>query len=728
MSHHTPSSKQDPSWPGAIIWLLVSLVVLACLPGMMSGNYLPKAFWAAVTVGIGLALLPPRRPYLFTLTLLGAVWLAYLGWALLSLVWAVQPRVGFERWLALLLPTLAYLLARRTRFWESDIFWLPFSLLTLLVAGIGILQYFFPSFPIVHSFPGTAVPRATLGSRNYASMYLMVISPFFLARYFRMRGWRSTLPFFAFILCLLFLLLAKTRGAWVGLLAGLFYLLAAGGIRRIIVNRKKVLFLILPALLALILAFTVGLPSGSEKSFKGKLNFSQAAKTIVNSRQRMAFWAPCLGITDPLLGAGFGNFPIVATPYLRRPEVKTLNWEVHNDYLQAYVDLGIPGGLLFLVTFVFLFRLAWKGRGKGMILAAGASLVGIIFMQFTTFTSEKVSTQIWVVGVAALLNSLPTARAVWRIRLPAPLVQGLNYLAVLGLLLFAAAIGYTIRGDREMRKEREEIEKVLAYQQVLDNPDRYAASAREYVRKEGLYARLRVQNRFNWLADRVLPTMLFDANMRHISCHQFAGLAMGLKDYDAAEKFARRALDIHPTDRTSLTYLAEIALRRQDFARARVFLERGVRTFGYNPHAPYFCQTLIRLYQYEGRGPEAATIQEEMNRNLVLKPSSPSPGNRETGVSAEDLLFDWADGNAATSYDLFLWKVGEEEPEYPTMSGLKKSHGRPVKKLSPGTTYLWRVWAFGRYGEVKGDIWFFRTIEDNEKRAASNFTRTGIVW
>ncbi len=709
MSQHKPLSKQDPSWPGAVIWLLVSLVVLACLPGMMSGNYLPKAFWAAATVGIGLALLPPRRPHFFTLTLLGAVWLAYLGWALLSLVWAVQPRVGFERWLALLLPTLAYLLARRTRFWESDIFWLPFSLLTLLVAGIGILQYFFPSFPFVHSFPGTAVPRATLGSRNYASMYLMVISPFFLVRYFGIRGWRSLLPFIAFILNLLFLLLTKTRGAWVGLLAGLCYLLVAGGIRKIVAYKKKILFLILPSVLALILALTVGLPIGSEKSFKGKLNFWQAAKTIMNPRQRMTFWAPSLGVTDPLLGAGFGNFPIVATPFLRKPEVKTLNWEVHNDYLQAYVDLGIPGALLFLLTFALLFRLAWKGRGRGVMLAAGASLVGIIFMQFTTFTSEKVSTQIWVAGVAALLNSIPTARAVWRIRLPAPLVQGVNYLTVLGLLLFAAAIGYTIRGDRELREEREEIQKVLAYQQVLDNPERYAAAAQEYVRKEGLYERLQVQNRLNWLADRVLPTMFFDANMRHISCHQFAGLALGLKDYDAAEKFARRALDIHPTDRTSLTYLAEIALRRQDLAEAQGLLERGVKTFGYNPHAPYFCQTLIRLYQYEGRGLEAAVIQEEMNRNLVLKPSLPSPGNRETGVSPDDLLFDWADCNAATSYDLSLWKVGEEEPEYPTMSGLKKSQGRPVKKLSSGTTYLWRVRAFGRYGEVKSDIWFFRT-------------------
>jgi len=206
-----------------MIWILVLLGAFACLPDMMSGNYLPKTFWAAVTVCIGFALLPSRRPYSLELSLLGAVWLAYLGWALLSLSWAVQPRVGFERWLALLLPTLAYLLARRTRFWESEAFWLALSILAGLVALIGILQYFSPAFPVIHIFPGTAVPRATMGSRNYASMYLMVISPYILIQYLRIRGWRSAISLITLILSLLFLLLAKTRGAWVGLSVGLPY-------------------------------------------------------------------------------------------------------------------------------------------------------------------------------------------------------------------------------------------------------------------------------------------------------------------------------------------------------------------------------------------------------------------------------------------------------------------------------------------------------------------------
>jgi len=111
----TPLDCRSPRVREWIPWLIVSLVAFACLPGIMSGNYLPKTFWAAAMVGVGFVLVPPRRPYSFSLTLLGAAWLTYLAWALLSLLWAVQPRVGFERWLALILPTLAYLLAKRTR-------------------------------------------------------------------------------------------------------------------------------------------------------------------------------------------------------------------------------------------------------------------------------------------------------------------------------------------------------------------------------------------------------------------------------------------------------------------------------------------------------------------------------------------------------------------------------------------------------------------------------------
>ena len=704
----TPLDCRSPRVREWIPWLIVSLVVFACLPGMMSGNYLPKTFWAAAMVGVGFVLVPPRRPYSFSLTLLGAAWLTYLAWALLSLLWAVQPRVGFERWLALILPTLAYLLAKRTRFWESEIFWSSFCVLVGLVALVGILQYFFSSLPLIHNFPGTAVPRSTMGQRNYASMYFMITLPFIAWYYFRARDRVASLPFIALFLGVCFILMAKTRGAWLGLAAGVFFFLTAGGFQKINQNRRRVLLIIGMIFLALILVVTVKSSAQVAKKMAVKADLWKTVGSLIDPRARLEFWRESFGLTNPFFGAGFGNFPIVATPFVPDAKVKTLNWEVHNDYLQAYVDLGLPGVLLFSITFILLIRLAWKGRKKGLILAAGASIVGLAIMQFTTFTSEKISTQIWVAGVAAILNSQVREKPFFRLRMPAWSALGFNYLIALWLFLFAVVVGYTIRGDREFRRERGEIMRVLEYQKILNNPDQYSVQQREYVRRNGLYDRIKVQSRFNWLTVRILPTMLFDSNMRHISCHQLARLAMGMKDYEAAAAFAGQALELHPNDRMCLSYLCQISLSNNDYSLSLKLLQSGVDKFGYNPYLPFFGDNLVRLYQGLGYTSQARMIMKKMSDNRVIPPSKPSPRNRIKDVPV-NFSFDWEDCNGAESYSVYLWRVGEETPTGPVVSGLTESEVRLAEGIAPGTTYIWRVRAIGKYKDEESELWFFRT-------------------
>ncbi len=708
--HHSLPSAGTPARK-PLIWLLVSLVVFAALPGMMSGNYLPKVFWAAATVGLGLVILSPRRRETVPVSLLGLIWSAYLGWALLSALWAIQPGVAFERWLVMLLLTLAYLLAGRTRFWESDAFWRGFALISSLVAVIGIIQYYVPSFSPGNYFPGTAVPRATMGHRNYAGMYFMVVAPFLARLYFRARGRQTIFYFAVLVLATVFLLLVKTRGAWLGLAAGAAFFLAAGGGNKVLARRSRLALLAGTFLAALLLVVAFKPPQQVARMMAGKADLIQTARTLLDARGRREFWRGLPGITDPLLGAGFGNFPIAATPYDQAGRVKTLNWEVHNDYLQAYVDLGMPGAVLFLASFVILVVLAWRGRGRGVLLAAGVSVTGLSVMQFTVFTMEVVSTQIWIAGVAAILNRQSGLRAPLKLRLPAYAIPAFNFLGSAILLLLAVAVGFTIKGDREFRRGQAEFGRMAALQEVLRNPEAYPAQTVNRLQRELEYARARARVAMARLADRVLPTMFFDANMRHISAHQMAGLAINLEDYILVEKFARQAFALHPADRTSLIYLSETALRRGNLEEARALIKRGVEIFGLNPHSPYFCQRLIGIYRSEGRLLAAERIREEMEQNRVLRPSSPAPADRAGGMNPIGVVFSWADGNAAHSYDLFLWKAGEEEPEHPLFFNVKETHTPSPRELSPATTYFWRVRAIGRYWEESGPIWFFRTGE-----------------
>jgi len=708
MSYHNPSSAGESSHLRAIIWIIVSLTVFACLPGMMSGNYLPKTFWAALTIGLGLALVLPRRPYGFRLSLLGAAWLFYLGWALLSLGWALQSRVGFERWLALLLPTFAYLLARRLRFWESDLFWRLFCVLNGLVAIIGILQYFFPSLPLIHSFPGTAVPRGTMGHRNYASMYFMVTLPFIAWYYFRARGWSTLIPFSGLILGTAFMLLAKTRGAWLSLIVGVIFFLVAGGVRKIHQNHRRVLILAGVVFILLVVIVTVKPPAQVAGLMASKADLLKTAAKILDPHARVNFWRESIGLTDPLLGAGFGNLPIIATPFAPGAKVKTLNWEVHNDYLQAYVDLGLPGLVLFCFAFVLLIVLAWKGKNRGLLLGAGVSIIGIAAMQVTTFTSEKISSQIWLAGVAAILNVAVGERTIIKFKVPGWASLGINFIFVAWLIAFSVIVGYTIRGDREFRREGEEIQKVLTYQEILDHPEKHLPREVDYVKKQGLYDRLRIHNRLNWLSSRVMPMMLFDANMRHISCHQFAGLAMRMKEYSTAAIFARKALELHPNDLTSLAYLARIAMIEGHNNDAFEYFKQGVKTFGYNPYSPFFCVNLARFYRQRGMYIEAMQIEENLASNRVRRPADPYPPNMSKNIPV-DFEFDWNDCGPEPRYELYIWETGSAAPEEATVSGITSSRVRLKEKLKSNKVYIWRVRASGRYGEELGDPWVFRT-------------------
>ncbi|MEA3507002.1 MAG: O-antigen ligase family protein, partial [Elusimicrobiota bacterium] len=443
---------------GWIFWLLICLTVLVSMPDMVSGNLLPKTFWATITVGIGFLLLPPRHPRRFSITPLGIIWIGYLFWTLLSAAWALSPRVVYDRWLALLLPTFAYLIAKRTRFWKSDKFWLGFSLLTGLVALIGISQYFFPSFPFINSLPGTAVPRATMGNRNYAGMYFMLVLPFLGWIYFKTAG-KTRLPVsLSFFLAVTLILIVRTRGAWLGLIVGSGFILVgifdrkkrtAAGYDRIGFYKKK-LYWIITLIISLLIINAVYTPKTKQSLIKTITHF-------FNDPTRWGYWKSCLGITGPIVGCGFGNFPITITPELRTGQVETLNFDVHNDYLQAYLDLGIPGLLIFILFFGYLFYLAWRGRRQSIILAAGAAVAGLLAMQFTTFLSEKISSQIWLAGVVAMINSQGKVRPVFCKTAPRWLTYSGNYAAATGLFVFAVVVGYAIRGDLTFRETQKMI-------------------------------------------------------------------------------------------------------------------------------------------------------------------------------------------------------------------------------------------------------------------------------
>jgi O-antigen ligase len=704
------STRERGDWKW-VPWLLVSLTIFAVVPHMTAGNYLPKTFWAALTVALGLLFVPPRSTDRIEITLVGLVWMAYMAWALVSLFWAPSSRTGFERWLALLLPTLAYLLAKRTRFWESSAFWTAFCVLIWINALIGLLQYaserYVPGFIkyLVDNFPGTAVPRGTMGERNYAGMYYALTIPFLVWFYYRAPLPRWVLPLISLGLGVLFLLLTKTRAAWLGTLFGAVFFLLAGTHGSLKEHGTKTKILVACAVVAVLVAILLRPAARVEKSLGYKAGFSSVLKSFTNPMGRLHMWSEALSVPiNRLAGAGFGNFPVVATPHSPEKSVKTLNWEVHNDYLQALVDLGIPGLALFTLTFVLLLRQAWLGRRSGIVLTAGAAMVSLCVMQFFMFTSELVCSLTWIAGIAAILNSGPGAVPTFSRRVPMRLPLLLNLLAVAWLFCFTVGVGYSISGDR-------------AFFRLLGQIAGLAKRGTKATDAEKAYIRDGIKR----LAFETLPQLKFDANMRHLHCHELARWAMDAKDYASASRLVETALKVHPTDRNSLYFRAEIALasaRAADakkqpdevaryLAEAEQQLRRGAETFGYDPYAK-FAPALAQVLTFEKKDAESAAIREKMEPNRVGMPSGPLPADRATGV-ASPVPLAWDACKAAESYSIYLWKVGEAIPQ--TEAALRVNEPRLPKglPLEPGTTYLWQIEARGRYAKERGPIWCFRT-------------------
>ncbi len=688
-------------------WFLVCLCALATLPGMMSGNFLPKSAWAALSAGIGLIFLS-RSQSPVRVTALGLAWTAYLVWSLLSLFWAPSPQAGFERWLMFLVPTLAYLLAARTRFWEADAFWLAFSILAGLIALIGIGQYSIPDFFLDSWFQGTAVPRATMGQRNYAGMYFMITLPFQLAAWYRMRGAKSVVPLAAFILSLIFLIVSRTRGAWLGTGAGLAFAVLGGGARKPFGKRRRTLALLLMGLFALGAGFLALRPSSSVREGLGwKNRMETTVESIFSFQQRLEYWKPCLGITPVVQGAGFGNFPVLASPFNPDRTVKTLNWEVHNDYLQAFVDLGSVGLGLFLLFCGLLVRAAWRRRHDGLGLAAGWAVVGLLAMQFTTFTSEVMSALLWMAGVIAILNFPAREKPVFSLRVPPGAVRAGLVLAGVVLLAVAAAAGLAIRGDYALRETLARGGEALDLKELLaaeKDPARAQKLASAWASARG-----KVSDRMEELRRDYLPLMWYDANMRHIYLHQMTELAFRLESPYQADWLSRLALELHPADRSALGMLAFNALREGRMEEAESLLRRGVETFGTDPYFPFFAENLANLAEALGRSEEAGDLRRRLEEYRVPVPDDPFPLDRS--AVAEPLLeFTWKSGSREVRDDFYLWEVGKKEPEYPALSGLRGNRAAPPCHLAPGRVYFWRIVSRGRFGDERGPIWCFRLL------------------
>jgi len=565
-------------------WFVVLLAVPFFLPRMVSAYYLPKVAWAAFAIAFGYLATASCARRAWRLTPLGMVWAAYLLWAALSAWWAPSPRVVLDRWLFLVLITCAHGLARRTRFWESEIFWTLFWGLMVALCVVGFAQNM-PDAGQKGSLawylggwmPSRGHPSITMGYRNQAAMFLSLVLPFAFWRGFAARRRAAgALALLAATLMLIFIVIARSRAAWVGLAGGLGFVILLGLRHRLRAAPSRaygVFALLVIALLVVPLVprqYATTLMSKPVPRLKQGLVSALASIPRGGDEGRLDMWRLGLRHYRPL-GIGLGCSPMVLS--VDRARVLQLNWELHNDYVQNLIDLGIPGLLLFLAVLAALLHRIWRGRNDGACLAAGMSVVTLAIMLLFTFVSRHIDSLLWMaVAVAVLGGACGDRDGLAKLRLSLPRRMGL----VLDILLAAALAAYGALAARAAWADH-----VLF--RNLEKPD----------------------TAIERLASDILPRMRVDTTVAHMQAHQYALLALRGNAPRSAEAFALRGLAIYPTDRSLYQVRAMAAYHEGRLIDAVRHQEQAVALEGERPSA-LSLQRLSAYYRAAGLTARAA--------------------------------------------------------------------------------------------------------------------------
>ena len=261
------------------------------------------------------------------------------------------------------------------------------------IAVDGLIQYFI-GFDLIRQrhmdvVAGKNRMTASFEHPNDFGAYLVLIIPLFmsLAIFGRLKRKFKILSFSAITLLFIALALTYSRGAWVGVLAGITFLA--------IVHKKR----LVPAILILFLVGLFFIPSSFRTRVLQIFAFNNGS-----NQERVLIWRGAIKMIEvhPLIGHGVNTFCVNYPKYSLSQS--NGGWYAHNCYLQMAGEIGLIGVSVFLLMMLVLFanRLrALKCLGNGnrevMLIGILSGLFGFLVHSFvdTNFYSLPLAVAFW---------------------------------------------------------------------------------------------------------------------------------------------------------------------------------------------------------------------------------------------------------------------------------------------------------------------------------------------
>lgn len=262
----------------------------------------------------------------------------------------------------------------REQHWTKDP-WHVFWFISLLVSIIVSVAAFIGTENIAGVFGGLRVVGG-LGNPTYLAAYSMI--HFFVAAFFFAKT-RGNFYILAATVNMLTLLFTGTRGALLGLVAGVVVVIVLSVVNRYGAGWRTIFFAVKILLLAAAVFALSHLPFLREAPVFSDI----AGITPAAGQTRFTLWKMALeGFKEkPILGWGQEGFNYVFNKYYRPSLFGQEEWfdRAHNEYLDWLVAGGAPAFLLYIVLFFLALAVIWKRekRTPGIVLMGFFAAYGV---------------------------------------------------------------------------------------------------------------------------------------------------------------------------------------------------------------------------------------------------------------------------------------------------------------------------------------------------------------
>lgn len=350
-------------------------------------------------------------------------------WAILSLTYALNAIESLVC-LARLMSTYLIFINLSILFYKK-----PLSPLFNLVSFFVAVVLLFDSIYVISGFSKNMVDMnldqnivsltGKNGNKNVMAASLLIKFPFLLFIILHNKILGKVAGMIVLFLGIMALFILNTRSTYVGLTV-IFVLFTLStylfnkkeGIKKIGIQLS---YFILPLVFAFLAANTMLSKAVDLQGFQGGYGTitKRAGDITVASEQnsRIHLWKGAIDYATkhPIVGAGYGNWKLASIPYEKEHTNDLfVPYHCHNDFIEMFADLGIIGGVAFLVLFILLGLAVlkiWKqSNDHSARLVASIALMAIAcyFVDaFFNFPAERTSMQtMFAISAALLLTPL----------------------------------------------------------------------------------------------------------------------------------------------------------------------------------------------------------------------------------------------------------------------------------------------------------------------------------